>query len=82
MEIVSSPRRFNSARTNRIASKKKSFQSCNSNLQDLGNSNLAKGLVAAAISLSFGLVSRAVAARKRADLHDGIRFVRLDADLW
>jgi len=48
----------------------------------MGNSNLAKGLVAAAISLSFGPVSRAVADRKRADLHDGIRFVRLDADRW
>jgi hypothetical protein len=82
MEIVSSPKRFNSARTNRIASKKKSFQSCNSNLQDMENSDLAKGRVAAAISLSFGPVSRAVAAPKRADLHYGIRFARLDADRW
>jgi hypothetical protein len=46
----------------------------------MGNSDLAKGLVAAAISLSFGPVSRAVAAPKRANLHDGIRFARLDAD--
>jgi hypothetical protein len=35
MEIVSRPKRFNSARTNRIASVKESFQSCNSNLQDV-----------------------------------------------
>jgi hypothetical protein len=35
MEIVPRPKHFNSARTNRIASKKESFQSCNSNLQDM-----------------------------------------------
>jgi hypothetical protein len=35
MEIVSRPKRFNSARTNRIASIKESFQSCNSDLQNV-----------------------------------------------
>jgi hypothetical protein len=48
----------------------------------MGNSNLAKRLVAAAISLGFGLVSRAVATPKRIALHYRIRFARLDADRW
>ena len=34
-EIGSRPKRFNSARTNRIASIKESFQSCNSDLQNV-----------------------------------------------